>query len=264
MKKNSRRFECEECSKEFWKPESRTKGKRVRFCSTACRWKYQRAHPQEFHRGRVKLKCPVCGKDFERLAKRNQAGFCSKKCYWDFKGKARKAADPNCRRCKKPLFEPHKCKSGLCLDCWRKHATEEGLCFKPKLDGWSAKHEVCVRCGKTDSEHKSRGICGRCYSKEQARRKRGTWKKKCVICGEDRTVNRAHIIPRRLGGPFEGWNLLCLCALHHGCFDEDELTNAEWCKIEKKVRVAFGRVDLSKVKRYGRQGLPWAMRRLKT
>lgn len=163
---------------------------------------------------------------------------------------------------RKALFSPHISESGLCLGCWRKHAGEEGLCFKPKLNGWSWRHGACVRCLDTSSPHKTRGVCSRCYSKEQGSRRRGSWGKKCLICGEARAIARCHIVPKRLGGPVDGWNVLYLCATHHHCFDEDELTDAEWEKIKRKVRLALGRVDLSGVKRYGRQGLPWALRRI--
>lgn len=262
MGKNGRKLKCEECGKKFWMPESRIRRKRIRFCSNSCRWAYQRRHPEEFWRKRAAIKCLSCGKEFLRLKPLGNVGFCSRACYNKHRARAKDAANPNCRRCGKGLFQPHKCKSGLCLECWRKHAAEEGLCFKPRLNGWSWKHEKCVRCDGTDSEHKTKGICGRCYSKEQARRRKGTWEKTCEICGEARTINRAHIIPGRLGGPFVGWNLFCLCALHHGCFDEDELTAAEWKKIEAKVRAAFKKFDFHETNRYGRQGLPWALRRL--
>ena len=65
---------------------------------------------------------------------------------------------------------------------------------------------------------------------------------KCNICGENRTLDVAHIIPklenrktRRLE-PAD--NLLGLCPTHHRLFDEDKLTDEEFSKIEEKVRKA--------------------------
>jgi len=60
----------------------------------------------------------------------------------------------------------------------------------------------------------------------------------------------------------EEWNILCLCATHHVCFDEDELYDHEWAKIEAKVKGALARVKLSG-ERFGRQGLPWFLKRVK-
>ncbi len=54
---------------------------------------------------------------------------------------------------------------------------------------------------------------------------------KCCICGESRVINLAHIIPRAYKGPDEYWNLLVLCANHHYLFDQAQLTQHEWNKI---------------------------------
>ena len=38
----------------------------------------------------------------------------------------------------------------------------------PKKNGrWSIRFSHCVRCGKNDTEHKGKGVCGRCYRKER-------------------------------------------------------------------------------------------------
>jgi len=44
-------------------------------------------------------------------------------------------------------------------------------------DRWSLLHKVCINCGTSDSPHKSKGLCGRCYSsKRYYRYKENGWK----------------------------------------------------------------------------------------
>ena len=43
--------------------------------------------------------------------------------------------------------------------------------------------------------------------------------KPCEICGEDRIINYAHILPRGGGGPAHENNYLYLCPTHHQLFD---------------------------------------------
>lgn len=64
---------------------------------------------------------------------------------------------------------------------------------------------------------------------------------KCQICGEDRTLDVAHIIPRngkdrRRLEPRD--NLLGLCPTHHRLFDEDKLNKEEYAKIQERVELA--------------------------
>jgi hypothetical protein len=65
---------------------------------------------------------------------------------------------------------------------------------------------------------------------------RGT---KCVICGFDRYVECAHIVPRRLGGGFRVLNILILCPNHHRIFDYGLLNNEEIAKIEPYLLAAI-------------------------
>jgi len=60
--------------------------------------------------------------------------------------------------------------------------------------------------------------------------------KSCEICGDERVLNIAHIIPRAAGGPDEAWNLMRLCANHHCLFDNMQLTESEWNSIDWNSR----------------------------
>jgi predicted restriction endonuclease len=51
--------------------------------------------------------------------------------------------------------------------------------------------------------------------------------KSCEICGEDRIINYAHIIPRGAGGGSNEKNYLYLCPTHNHIFDFDRLSKEE-------------------------------------
>lgn len=53
----------------------------------------------------------------------------------------------------------------------------------------------------------------------------------CEICGENRSIDRCHIIPNKLGGTYDEENILFLCPTHHRLFDRFMLTPAEWGAI---------------------------------
>jgi len=69
-------------------------------------------------------------------------------------------------------------------------------------------------------------------------------KKKCLICGYTRAVDRAHIIPKSILRDikqfkeyvgFDNENIIILCKNHHFLFDKGELTNKEWQKIKQEA-----------------------------
>jgi len=53
----------------------------------------------------------------------------------------------------------------------------------------------------------------------------------CEICGENRSIDRCHIIPDKLGGSKNEENILYLCPTHHRLFDRFMLSEAEWVQI---------------------------------
>jgi len=54
----------------------------------------------------------------------------------------------------------------------------------------------------------------------------------CEICGENRSIDRCHIIPSKLYGSQESNNLLFLCPTHHRLLDRFMLSKAEWAQID--------------------------------
>ena len=53
----------------------------------------------------------------------------------------------------------------------------------------------------------------------------------CEICGENRSIDRCHIIPTKLGGSAMADNILFLCPTHHRLLDRFMLSKAEWTVI---------------------------------
>jgi len=57
----------------------------------------------------------------------------------------------------------------------------------------------------------------------------------CQICGFNRSVDAAHIIPAHKGGSYHESNLVALCPNHHRLFDRFKLTQEEAEKLKDKV-----------------------------
>ena len=62
----------------------------------------------------------------------------------------------------------------------------------------------------------------------------------CEICGENRSIDKCHIIPAEYGGNRSAQNIIYLCPTHHRLFDRMMLTRDEWEKISWEK---FGRVS---------------------
>lgn len=75
----------------------------------------------------------------------------------------------------------------------------------------------------------------------------------CEICGFDRLIEIAHIIPAKLHGPLVPWNCLALCPNHHRLFDYNKLTKYELSIIDLRLKEAkskfFEVIDLEKIKK---------------
>jgi hypothetical protein len=54
----------------------------------------------------------------------------------------------------------------------------------------------------------------------------------CEICGENRSTDKCHILPNRLGGTASTDNLLILCPTHHRLLDRHMLSRAEFAQID--------------------------------
>jgi predicted restriction endonuclease len=53
----------------------------------------------------------------------------------------------------------------------------------------------------------------------------------CEICGWDRNIERAHILPAHKGWKLSKFNVILLCPNHHRAFDSGQLTTDELHKL---------------------------------
>ena len=106
-----------------------------------------------------------------------------------------------------------------------------------------------VRNNMHRAKHKAppRGRCAP-FTSASAQRVRfisGVKDRHCVVCGEDRSTDYAHIKPKKKLGPSEPENCMMICATHHKLYDKAPhlLTAEEVEKLIPHIQVA--------VKRYG-------------
>lgn len=64
----------------------------------------------------------------------------------------------------------------------------------------------------------------------------------CEICGENRAIDKCHIIPKSLNGPNHDKNYLYLCPTHHRLFDRFMLSKDEWCRIDWSNKFEYSQV----------------------
>ena len=198
-------FTCFQCGKSF---TSYVYQPRI-FCSMSCYATFRRDYPGDWRKpGSKKVThekiCLACGLGF--TTKRKHAKYCSRACF-------------------------------LGTDKWKTASCRKGT-------KWSCLYDSCKRCGRSDVPHHGRGLCQQCRSRIKRRKERGTYNKACAVCGETRSTNRSHIVPKCKGGTDAKWNILFLCATHHSCFDCNELSDKEFLSIADKVHTAFKRSKL--------------------
>ena len=58
----------------------------------------------------------------------------------------------------------------------------------------------------------------------------------CEICGENRTVDKCHIIPRKIGGTLDWDNIVILCPTHHRLLDRFMLSRPEYAAIDWSIK----------------------------
>ena len=210
---------------------------------------YIRGHS---HRGSVRRdfggvpetkRCVNCEAEFRPLSNNKGKIFCKSRCYGAYlrKQSGRVPGERTCKGCSTAFMSTPRHPNKLfctvqCHGVWKRKYPE-----LPK----------CRRCGNECGKRNSQGyrradrkFCSReCY--EQYRREhtgsnrsaRNAEKMKnayllvrpqvCQICGYDRYVEWAHLIPKREGGTAASVNIAILCPNHHKLFDRGLLSEAE-------------------------------------
>ena len=107
--------------------------------------------------------------------------------------------------------------------------------------------KTCPRCASTFTHYQSdtdRRFCSvRCRDEQQfnfrsAASVRGAaaiYGCACLVCGFDRHIEYAHILPASLGGTVRPGNILPLCPNHHALFDKGALNIAEMQSLSARL-----------------------------
>lgn len=241
-------FSCPVCGKSCYRAQS----KKTIFCGRDCAKKHRSQVCAE-HGKKLTKTCRECGKEFKSYRCKD-IGFCCATCYhawrkhpandWRRTGRKRVIHTRECPVCKK-TFTTKRIHQRYCSrGCFTGSEYLAGK--KQSRNGrWAINYSECVRCGRTSSRHSTRGMCINCAKLLDLRKERGTFGKLCVVCGEERTIDRAHILPRAKYKDFEDqlWNHLHLCAKHHRCFDVNELYESEFTKIKDQIDAAFSKAE---------------------
>lgn len=93
---------------------------------------------------------------------------------------------------------------------------------------WADANPSAVKRAKRNWKRKNR---------DKQRQYVAAWRKRnrppfCIVCGEKRVVDWAHLIPRKDGGPFAPWNFVPLCPTHHRCYDSGVLSKDETAVVQ--------------------------------
>lgn len=75
----------------------------------------------------------------------------------------------------------------------------------------------------------------------------------CIVCGTDRRIDPAHLIPRSLGGCGDALCVVPLCRFHHRAYDRRELSLLAYLEPAWRAQVAHA---------VGHIGLIGALRRV--
>jgi hypothetical protein len=120
----------------------------------------------------------------------------------------------------------------MCRNCYakahgyvwqKKYQRENRATITPYNREWAKANPAAIARSKQAWRVKNR---------DKTRTHLKTWRKKnrapfCIVCGEDRVAEWAHLIPHNNGGPVAPWNLVPLCPTHHRCLDAGLLTDTE-------------------------------------
>lgn len=159
--------------------------------------------------------CASCGKEFPvapyRLKQVSKpAKYCSATCRVAGITKPRLVQD--CRQCGKKLpFRAMTGKGSHYLFCDRSCSTK-----------WHSTNLRGSRFGRQRNQEMNMILYG----------------KECAICGFNRVLEFAHLIPAALGGTIHFHNILPLCPNHHKLMDKNLLTEEEKAKIAGKIETA--------------------------
>ena len=223
---------CRGCDNHF------RKHRLTKFCSTPCRMKFFYRRPKIESRP-----CETCKKVF--TPDRSNGKYCSRRCL-ERQGRYLEEVR-ECRACKSQ-FKPSRVSHWYCRgQCRRLLVSTEPSHIGLKMRRERLKAEIervpCKRCGNDFDRYNGTGhkYCSARCAKSSANRNGMIARQRrlvegkeihCEICGFDRYVERAHILPAKHGWKLTKQNCLLLCPNHHRVFDNGRgFTNEELAKL---------------------------------
>lgn len=162
--------------------------------------------------------CKTCKEEYEvRPSREDESKFCSRECYHS--GQKRGKTSHSDRRVDYIEFDCTGCGKKIEKPPSRANRSERQFCSQECYLSWNSKHQ-----------RKSSG---------KRQRKREKEKASCEICGYDRFIEMAHIIPSKDGGTYHKNNILFLCPNHHRLLDHRKINTSELKSVENKLRRAI-------------------------
>jgi len=162
--------------------------------------------------------CKTCGDEFSvKKSREDSAKFCSRGCY--HKGQKLGKTSHSERRVDYIEVTCTGCGKTLEKTPSRAKRSERQFCSQDCYLKWNKSHQ-----------EKQVGRRQRMREKEE---------KRCDVCGWDRFLEMAHIVPSRDGGTYHKNNILFLCPNHHRLLDHGGLSSNEFLEIENALRKAI-------------------------
>lgn len=212
---------CAYCGKQF-KKISRSIVDQLYCCHACYVAKLRQLSPNKPE----KRSCKHCGSAFMTSARNPKQNYCNSTCFND----ARRVYTevPECQRCGKQIFKKlREAKKNLyrrfcSFDCYKNDSIET------------------AGTGK-DRRNPKKGHNKSLLARPQV----------CQLCGFDRYIEWAHLIPAREGGSTHSANIAMLCPNHHRLFDHGMLNGDELLIMDKLLSDAKAdpraRLSLSKI-----------------
>jgi len=161
--------------------------------------------------------CLYCDEDFDVIASReDDAKFCSRECYHS--GQKAGLTSHSERRVEYVELTCTGCGEKIKKPPSRANRSERQFCDQSCYLDWNKK-----------TRQKQTGRRARMREKDNSY---------CEICGFDRFIEMAHIIPSSEGGTYHKNNICMLCPNHHRLLDHGGISSDEISKIEAKIRKA--------------------------
>lgn len=216
--------QCGSCQRAFTKRYHITG--RNAYCSHPCYIAARRAKAGWSPEGR---NCEHCGQKFIASFRNPKQRFCGKECF-DSSRRIYDDAAVTCTGCGRPTTlrrgrARNKLRRFCSHACYLKHTGRTAGVNKDRRN--------------TKKEHNA-------YILKRPQR--------CQICGFDRYVEWAHLIPRRDGGSAASINIIILCPNHHRLYDCGLLNPSEQSIVDNLLAIAradpLAKVSLAKSSRY--------------